>query len=333
MEKGNRIINKIKLLMCVLCLFLLFGCKQRPEEVINTLKESISAWQEQYDLGVRYLLEGNYEEAIIAFSSAVEIDPKKPEAYLERANAYIESAGLKTTDQQEELYEKALADLEKAEELGDGKATEEDKTLFIQIQALQNGGEYEDGLGKIYDVYGREIGKNYYDENRNLIFCIEYEYNHENRRSKWTSYTPDGKVISEFQDYRYDEQGNEIRCPYFVQPSTGSLTGYMDRTYDVNGNIIDLWSYELDGTPIWHWIYQYDSAGKLTYLETRYPNGDLNMSEEYYYDERGYLVGITKYDGDGQPNGYEVYLNDDEGTHIECIRYNQDGTEQARVKY
>ena len=37
-------------------------------------------WQEQYDLGVRYLSEGNYEEAIIAFTAAIEIDPKRYEA-------------------------------------------------------------------------------------------------------------------------------------------------------------------------------------------------------------------------------------------------------------
>ena len=33
-----------------------------------------NAWQEQYDLGMRYLNDGNYEEAIIAFTAAIEID-------------------------------------------------------------------------------------------------------------------------------------------------------------------------------------------------------------------------------------------------------------------
>ena len=41
-----------------------------------------STWQEQYDLGVRYLSEGNYEEAIIAFTAAIEIDPKQPDTYI-----------------------------------------------------------------------------------------------------------------------------------------------------------------------------------------------------------------------------------------------------------
>lgn len=46
-------------------------------------------WQEQYDLGLRYLSEGNYEEAIIAFTAAVEIDPNRAEAYLGISDCYV----------------------------------------------------------------------------------------------------------------------------------------------------------------------------------------------------------------------------------------------------
>ncbi len=46
-------------------------------------------WQEQYDLGVRYLSEDNYEEAIIAFTAAIEIDPKRAPAYVGRGDAYV----------------------------------------------------------------------------------------------------------------------------------------------------------------------------------------------------------------------------------------------------
>ena len=46
-------------------------------------------WQEQYDLGMRYLDEGDYDEAILAFSAAIEIDGSRPEAYMGRAEAYV----------------------------------------------------------------------------------------------------------------------------------------------------------------------------------------------------------------------------------------------------
>ena len=47
-----------------------------------------ATWQEQYDLGVKYLSEGNYEEAVVAFTAAIEIDPKRPDAYEGLADVY-----------------------------------------------------------------------------------------------------------------------------------------------------------------------------------------------------------------------------------------------------
>ena len=52
-------------------------------------KKSGTGWQEQYDLGVRYLSEGNYEEAVISFTAAIEIDAKNDLAYIGRGDAYI----------------------------------------------------------------------------------------------------------------------------------------------------------------------------------------------------------------------------------------------------
>ena len=64
-----------------------------------------SEWQEQYDLGVRYLSEGKYEEAIIAFSAAINIDPYETSAFMRRIEAYAAIGG-------EENYRKAIQDCE-----------------------------------------------------------------------------------------------------------------------------------------------------------------------------------------------------------------------------
>ena len=45
-------------------------------------------WQEQYDLGLRFLSEGNYKEAVLHFTAAIRIDPKQAEAYQKAAEAY-----------------------------------------------------------------------------------------------------------------------------------------------------------------------------------------------------------------------------------------------------
>ena len=70
----------LSLLVC-LCLTLgICACGQ---------KEPAPTWQEQYDLGVRYLSEGKYEEAILAFAAAIEIDPKRVESYSCLAEVYL----------------------------------------------------------------------------------------------------------------------------------------------------------------------------------------------------------------------------------------------------
>ena len=69
-------------------------------------------WQEQYDLGVRYLSEGKYEEAVIAFTAAIEIDPKQADAYLGLADAYI---ALDDLARAEQVMNDALHTVEKTE--------------------------------------------------------------------------------------------------------------------------------------------------------------------------------------------------------------------------
>jgi len=62
----------LAIFLVVTMLFSLVACAQNAE----------ATWQEQYDLGVRYLNEGKYEEAVIAFHAAIEIDPKQADAYI-----------------------------------------------------------------------------------------------------------------------------------------------------------------------------------------------------------------------------------------------------------
>lgn len=79
--------KRIICLFLSLCLMLsLAACGGSKAEEFPA--EDALAWQEQYDLGIKYLSDGNYEEAIIAFIAAIEIDPKLPDAYRKAAEAY-----------------------------------------------------------------------------------------------------------------------------------------------------------------------------------------------------------------------------------------------------
>lgn len=64
-------------------------------------------------MGVRYLSEGNYEEAIIAFTAAIEIDPKQSPVFVGRGDAH---SGIARTlaDGVEELPTEAVSSYESA---------------------------------------------------------------------------------------------------------------------------------------------------------------------------------------------------------------------------
>ena len=72
--------RRLVALLIVLAMVLLPACRKEDR------------WQEQYELGRKYLSDGDYEEAILAFTLAIEIDPQQPKAYLYRGDAYIMAA-------------------------------------------------------------------------------------------------------------------------------------------------------------------------------------------------------------------------------------------------
>ena len=77
------------ILLAALLLLTLAACAKTPAAELTTEPAGEAPdWQTQYDLGVRYLSEGNYEEAILAFTAAIEIDPKQPDTYKQLAEAY-----------------------------------------------------------------------------------------------------------------------------------------------------------------------------------------------------------------------------------------------------
>lgn len=101
----------IRRLVVVLCLVLvLVACQKQP------------TWQEQYDLGMRYLSESNYEEAILAFTAAIEIDPNRAEAYICRGKAYM------NLGESDEHLSLALTDYLTALNLG-----VDDPTVYLKI--------------------------------------------------------------------------------------------------------------------------------------------------------------------------------------------------------
>lgn len=144
--------RKVFFLLFVAAAMLFCACTAK-DGLAESAQETMQApsWQAQYDLGVRYLSEGNYEEAIIAFTAAIEIESMRAESYLGRAQAYD-----KLNDSN------AIADYLEAINL-DGKMLEAYKGLLSLYKRHGMDEAYCNLLRKAFDATGDE---SFYETNQ-----------------------------------------------------------------------------------------------------------------------------------------------------------------------
>ncbi len=156
---------KRMLWMCMVLIVLLSACAGPKMTVAEQ-------WQEQYDLGVRYLEEGNYEEAIIAFNAAIEIDPMNEETYFQLAQIHM-----------------AQKDYAAAEEiLKQGIELTDSSRLKTLLEELQRSNELVSLLGKTMGDMVERYGSDYvagsyagstclfYEDIAGFDFCASIEY-------------------------------------------------------------------------------------------------------------------------------------------------------------
>lgn len=153
--------NTITIKQIMFCLiFFLAACAQKP-----------LTWQEQYDLGVRYLSEGNYEEAIIAFTAAIEIAPRQADIFTGRGDTYAALAE-RESDRSDtlDLWEKAIADYERALDLGDTQAEGKLDESRERLQQLQD----EENIRSLLEVLYVRLGEGDIEAAKDLMRQADY---------------------------------------------------------------------------------------------------------------------------------------------------------------
>ena len=117
--------------------------------LVTSSGSSEKLYNEKIDLGRKYLLELNYEQAILCFKDAIKIDPKNKDAYIELAEAYVKNGEA----------EKAVEILKTAEvELENKKDREkvEAKKKEIEDDKISGNAKPEDNLTDIPDISAPE---------------------------------------------------------------------------------------------------------------------------------------------------------------------------------
>lgn len=207
--------------------------------ILTSCGQKTPTWQEQYDLGIRYLSEGKYEEAFISFTAAIEIDPNQALAYVGRGDAYVGSG------ETAENLASAQADYEKAIEL-DGTLAEvyikladvyiqqgdKEKALEILRRSLGNNGENDGISEKIKEIetaielsepWGDKRFDEYTPEQQQYIETLVKLIVQNERESAW-NLLKDIEILNE--EYTFSFAFHEYRikiCPKISDRSGGSI--------------------------------------------------------------------------------------------------------------
>ncbi len=315
-------INMIKKLLFILCVVLMFSasaCKSQP------------TWQEQYDLGIRYLSDGNYEEAIIAFTAAIEIDDRQVLAYIGRGDAYVSMAATSSADVEElvqdaiDYYENALDDYitaisimpEEAETYR--KAAEiyvilDDIPLAIEI--LERGVEAT-GDGELQSFLEQLKGEG-------IIDVVAYQ----------EAYRPDGTIICR-TNYYYDEQGYMVKREDVSFDETGAVSTFTSTWEHTEKEGVMLYISGLEDAQIEE-VYQnpkapdsYDYYGTVeNFNEFSVCMIPFPKNSEFYNYENGVLINNTGNEIDWD---HAVYTFDEKGRAMEIMSYYPDGSLSGRA--
>lgn len=184
-------------------------------------------FDEQMDLGNRYLSEENYEEAVVAFNKAIEIDPKNVEVYSKAAQAY---AGMGDYEGAVQVLEKGIintGDEGLKRERGDYERyynflpvfqklsscfRQEDRNVVWEYMSgdeyqdaiinLEQRLEYSDENGKYLLIY--PCGHSYYGDmeagqRSGYGMWADSEYKHTEVDNPWLSYTYEGFSVHFYQ--------------------------------------------------------------------------------------------------------------------------------------
>lgn len=288
-------------------------------------------WNRQYDLGIRCLNETRYSEALLAFTGAIQIDARRPEAYLGAAEACL---GLGDTDGAREFLEQGLENCGEDDTLRDRLEQLESSDLpdepenasqtragTVQTVTLNSAGEPLSGEERIYDETGRQTGLVLLDGAGAETARLEFIYDEQGRCTQSGEVSEvTGELLRRVSVYGDGEK--PVRQELYRQD--GSLLEQVLFQYDEQENLVREERQSVQGETTSVLEYEW-SEGRLT-AETSYGvDGICSGSVQYFYDENGSLVREDRLLGTGEPSGGTLYERDEDGLCCKMTYLGPDG--------
>ena len=329
-----------KLISILLCCVLLFGmaaCKKpAPTQAANEL----------LSLGEKYLLELDYEQALVQFLKVIEIEPMNARAITGAVSSYVGRGTAAVLGGESEAslaraqadFEAALALDEKSEDAWLSlidvyiRRGDYNKALELAKEALEKtGGESvkakleELESGNISDSQNQIRMRTGYDGNGALTFWHEYTYNEKGQQNSITSYDAGGSQTGHV-DMTYDENGNRLRSfSYITQTGEVMLNEY---SYNEHNQATKIVRYGIDGTRGTTNTRQYNAAGQMIRVDIFSSDDVLSSYELYEYNSNGQQSKRSIYEPNGGLRSYFVPEYNEHGVRVKNSYYNKDGVLQ-----
>ena len=296
----------------------------------NTMEQRI---QKQLDLGYRYLTEMDYEQALVAFTKILELEPRNVEGYLGLVETYIAMGdfemalkhakeGYEVTGDarlKEKFVEKQLElGYQYLEEMNYEKAL----TAFQEVLKLESkSAESYLGLVETYIAMGDfEMALKYAKEGYEVTGDVRLKekiemiesgniFNYLGRTMKMTRYDAEGQIMYSHQ-YTYNLKGERESVTAF--DGNGMQTGHVDLEYNE------------DGTKKFDYTY-YTDIGELLLIENAYENG-TKVKEIYYSgDNRSEIDFINMYEYNENNQVVKTITDNGKGVIYSIREYDLEG--------
>ncbi|MCD7752498.1 MAG: hypothetical protein LUI10_12330 [Lachnospiraceae bacterium] len=290
---------------------------------------STAAWQEQYDLGIQYLTDGDYSAAVVALTAAIETEPKMAALYIARGDAYsawaekttdvaltaasdgetVEwseitiTAGDDSTYTLGELYENAINDYEEAIRLIEsGEAVDDSPEELLQ--------EADEKLQKIKDRFeesreeytersnGQQTNNDAEAQDEELVeIDSNIVYLPVSRHTSVKDYNKDGTLHTSYEtvyEYVYDSDTRTLTSEYISGDGDSTVTGFY--VYNEYGETTETVSYSsISGTIYSSYTYEYNTEGKIIHthiLRYNYNDGSFTSDRtiNQKYNEDGMVI-------------------------------------------
>lgn len=290
---------------------------------ITACGKAQAGWKEQYDLGIRYVNEAKYEEAIIAFNKALEIDPKQAPVYIALAEVYLRQENYTAA---QETLDKAVAEIGTTDELKQAiektqQAAQPAPTPTPQPTPSPRPQQEQPVPHYIPQVEGiistrrtdNADGSRFvedFDENGNVIRRTEFDTRGRYDNIYIFEYYPDDTVKTEFK-YQYHITSVSLNITTFDengQKLWGNNTANVNATarpvFNGEGQPYSIVTANIHGNTT---TTDYNLFGEVIREDHRNADGSYAGLWTYEYDENGNKISDTSYDKNGDINFQKFY--------------------------